>query len=171
MDAIRPSPDRVRETLFNWLQPVIDTSRVLDLFAGSGVLGLEALSRGSRSCVFVDREPRIVAYLQETLKELKCTQAVVHKADALQYLRSPPAIEERFDGVFLDPPFRSQLLGPICDRLAATGWLAPNAWIYLECERELDPPLAAGWMLLKSGTAGQVGYHLARAASAVGATA
>ena len=171
VDAIRPSPDRVRETLFNWLQPVIEGSRVLDLFAGSGVLGLEALSRGSRSCVFVDREPRITAYLQETLKRLKCPQAVVHKTDALEYLRIAPTAEGRFDGVFLDPPFRAQLLGPICERLAA-GWLAPEAWIYLECERELDPPpLAAGWTLLKSGTAGQVGYHLARAASAVGATA
>jgi 16S rRNA (guanine966-N2)-methyltransferase len=165
IDAIRPSPDRVRETVFNWLQPVIAQARVLDLFAGSGALGLEALSRGAAFGVFVDREVRIAAYLKEILSQLQCEQASVHSRDALEFLRGA-APEKPFNVVFLDPPFRSGLLAPLCALLTKGRWLAPQSHIYLECEQELVPLLPAGWQLLRSKRAGQVGYHLARADAA-----
>jgi 16S rRNA (guanine966-N2)-methyltransferase len=165
IDAIRPSPDRVRETVFNWLQPIIAQARVLDLFAGSGALGLEALSRGAAFSVFVDQQARIAAYLKDVLGQLQCEQATVHTRDALELLRGPTP-EKPFDVVFLDPPFRRGMIAPLCALLAKGGWLAPASHVYLECEQELTPVLPAGWQLLRSKRAGQVGYHLARADAA-----
>ncbi len=165
IDAIRPSPDRVRETVFNWLQPVLSQARVLDLFAGSGSLGLEALSRGAAFGVFVDQEVRIAAYLKDVLGQLQCGQAAIHRCDALEYLRGP-APEKPFNVVFLDPPFRRAMVTPLCALLAQGGWLAPDSRVYLECEQEFTPVLPVGWQLLRSKRAGQVGYHLARADAA-----
>lgn len=160
VEGLRPSPDRVRETLFNWLQPVIEGARCLDLFSGSGALGLEALSRGAAHTVLVDRDPRAVASLREHMVLLHAKDAQLVQADALGFLSRTP---EPFDVVFLDPPYRSGLLAPCCARLAQ-GWLAPGARIYLEAEAELDPlPLPPEWTLLRSKRAGQVGYHLAQA--------
>jgi 16S rRNA (guanine966-N2)-methyltransferase len=160
VDGLRPSPDRVRETLFNWLQPVIDGARCLDLFSGSGALGLEALSRGAAQAVLVDRDARAVASLREQIALLQASGAQLVQAEALGFLAGTP---QRFDVVFLDPPYRSGLLAPCCARLAQ-GWLAPGARIYVEAETELDPlPLPTEWTLLRSKRAGQVGYHLAQA--------
>jgi 16S rRNA (guanine966-N2)-methyltransferase len=158
--AIRPTPDRVRETLFNWLQGVTPGSRCLDLYAGSGALGLEALSRGAREVVFVDVEPAVKRHLDEMLKLLSCDRGRVVQADALSFLPQPG---ELFDVIFLDPPFAEPVLPEVCRRIEAGGWLKPGGLVYLESPAAAgEPPLPAGWSLLKSKKAGEVGYHLAR---------
>jgi 16S rRNA (guanine966-N2)-methyltransferase len=160
IDAIRPTPDRVRETVFNWLQNDIAGARCLDLFAGSGALGFEALSRGAAQVVFVDREPAIGRYLRDTLARLDASGAEVHTADSLRWLAAP---SQPFDVVFLDPPFTANVLAAVCQRLEAGGWLSPAALIYIENAASGSPPvLASNWSLIKSKTAGQVGYYLAR---------
>lgn len=159
LPAIRPTPDRVRETLFNWLQSAVPGARCLDLYAGSGALGFEALSRGAREVVFVDREPAIGRYLRETLQRLESNAAEVHTVDAQKYLTCS---HKPFDVVFLDPPFAQAELGAVCAQLEKAGWLAANAHIYVECAAAAGlPPLPESWRLLRSKQAGQVGYHLA----------
>jgi 16S rRNA (guanine966-N2)-methyltransferase len=159
-DGLRPSPDRVRETLFNWLMPIIEGARCLDLFSGSGALGLEALSRGAARVVLVDRHGGAIASLREQLATLRAEGAELRQADALTFLAGPP---EPFDVVFLDPPYHQGLLAP-CLACLDKGWLAPGARVYIEAEAELAPlPLPEGWVLLRSKQAGQVGYHLALA--------
>lgn len=161
VDAVRPSPDRVRETLFNWLQPHIAGACCLDLFAGSGALGVEALSRGAAQVTFVDQEPRLTQYLRDTLRRLGAAHAVVFTESAQTFLRRAP---QPFDVVFLDPPFASGLLPEICDALAR-GWLAREAWIYIEQAAQTPlPMLPAGWRVHRAKRAGQVGYYLLHAA-------
>ncbi|PKM44614.1 MAG: 16S rRNA (guanine(966)-N(2))-methyltransferase RsmD [Gammaproteobacteria bacterium HGW-Gammaproteobacteria-1] len=157
VEGLRPSPDRVRETLFNWLAPIIEGARCLDLYAGSGALGLEALSRGAGAVVLVDSDRRVVTQLEQNLKLLGAVGAQVIQADAMSYLQRPP---QPFDVVFLDPPFRKDLL-PACLTALAAGWLAPGARVYVENEKELgEPPLPPGWELARSKQAGQVRYSL-----------
>lgn len=165
LPALRPSPDRVRETLFNWLQPVIVDARCLDLFAGSGALGIEALSRGASYVEFVDSEPRVGRHLEDTLRRLDASESTVHVAEALRFLDGPPRTPDRaFNMVFLDPPYASNLLQHVCEKLAAGGWLAGNAFIYLESRADQPlPALPAAWSIHRTGRAGQVGYHLLRA--------
>lgn len=158
--GVRPTPDRVRETLFNWLQQRVAGSRCLDLFAGSGALGLEALSRGAAQVVFVDVEPVVTRYLLERLRDFGCDRGQVVRSDAARYLDGPAQV---FDLVFLDPPFDAAVLPDVCSRLERDGWLAPNGFVYLEAPAAAGPPeLPAGWTLLRSKRAGEVGYHLAR---------
>ena len=157
--AIRPSPDRVRETLFNWLQQPIVGARCLDLFAGSGALGLEALSRGAAHVTFVDREPQIGRHLLQTLERLGSREATVVVEEAQRFLSRPP---QPFDIVFLDPPFDSDVLEQVGSRLQ--GWLAPGAWLYVECPADRSlAMLPAHWGVQRTKRAGQVGYHLLRA--------
>jgi len=159
IEAIRPSPDRVRETLFNWLQTHISGARCLDLFAGSGALGIEALSRGASAVTFVEREPQVGRHLTQTLQRLGATGATVETQDALRFLERTP---QPFDVVFLDPPFASTLLQAVFTKLPQ-GWLAPDAHIYVECPSDVPlPPLSPGWTVYRSKQAGQVGYHLLR---------
>lgn len=158
--AIRPTPDRVRETLFNWLQHDIVGARCLDLFAGSGALGLEALSRGAAHVTFVDREPRIARHLEATLQRFNAANAEVFVSDAARFLERPA---QPFDIVFLDPPFALDLLSPTLQSLAA-GWIKPGALIYAECPAQAPlADLPEGWSVYRSKRAGQVGYHLLRA--------
>jgi 16S rRNA (guanine966-N2)-methyltransferase len=158
---LRPTPDRVRETLFNWLQFEIAGRRCLDLFAGSGALGFEALSRGAAEVVFVERDAAAVAALRDSLRTLDCDNGTVAEEDAFAHLRRGPAVP--FDVVFLDPPYGRQWLGRACDDLDARDWLTPRGWIYLEDEASRGAPvLPPGWELLRSKKAGDVGYHLAR---------
>jgi 16S rRNA (guanine966-N2)-methyltransferase len=156
--AIRPTPDRVRETLFNWLGTRTPGARVLDLFAGSGALGLEALSRGASHVTFVEQDEAAVRELRARLAEWQAGDASVERADALRYLTG----EARpFDLVFLDPPFGSELLSEAARRLEERGWLRSGAFIYVECAARAGlPPLPAPWRLLKAKQAGEVGYHL-----------
>ena len=158
--GIRPTPDRVRETLFNWLQQRVAGTRCLDLFAGSGALGLEALSRGAAEVVFVDVEPAVTHYLVERLRDFGCDRGRVVRLDAARYLDGPA---QAFDLVFLDPPFDAAVLPDICRRLDEGGWLAAGGYVYLEAPAVAGPPgLPTGWTLLRSKRAGEVGYHLAR---------
>lgn len=167
LPALRPSPDRVRETLFNWLRAPIPGARCLDLFTGSGVIGIEALSRGAAHVDFVDSESAVIRHLRDTLQRLKTTQGFVHHADALRYLAGTPS---RYDVVFLDPPYASEVLLQACNALAR-GWLAEGAHLYLECAADKPlPVLPPGWQVLRSKRAGQVGYHLLRAGQAGAST-
>lgn len=160
IETLRPTPDRVRETLFNWLAPIITGARCLDLYAGSGALGLEALSRGAASVVMVDSDARVITRLREHIHTLQASSAEIVQAEALVYLASAPP--QAFDIVFLDPPFRLGLIAPACEALEKHGWLKPGATIYLEAEKGYAPQLPANWRIIKSKQAGQVGYHLAR---------
>ncbi|MGI8739456.1 MAG: 16S rRNA (guanine(966)-N(2))-methyltransferase RsmD [Gammaproteobacteria bacterium] len=156
---LRPTPDRVRETLFNWLQGMLEGSRCLDLFAGSGALGFEAASRGANSVVMVDTDPKVADHLRAQAEILAATQIEIVTADAQTYLASSPA---PFDIVFLDPPFGSNLLAPICHALDDHAALKSGARIYLETPAAAGAPaMPATWELLRSQKAGQVGYHLA----------
>jgi 16S rRNA (guanine966-N2)-methyltransferase len=164
---LRPTPDRVRETLFNWLQGVIGDARCLDLFAGSGALGLEALSRGAREVTFVERDARVAAALKATLAALAALgngRGTVVTADAFRYLGGAP---RPFDVVFLDPPFAQGWLAELCTLLEHGGWLAPRAYIYLEgAARDATPPLPEAWEMARETRAGEVHGVLARSAQA-----
>jgi 16S rRNA (guanine966-N2)-methyltransferase len=157
-EGLRPTTDRVRETLFNWLVPLIHGARCLDLFAGSGALGFEALSRGAGEVIFVETNPAAIAALKENLALLGSENAEVLRSDALNYLEGN---SHKFDVVFLDPPFRRDLLQPALQLLVKKGWLAAGARVYLELESEQQlPELPLGWEVLRSKQAGQVAYHL-----------
>jgi 16S rRNA (guanine966-N2)-methyltransferase len=128
------------------------------LFAGSGALGLEALSRGAGEVVFVENSARAAAVLEESVNMLEASGARIHKADAIRYLKSEP---EPFDIVFLDPPFAADLLEDLCRLLSEGNWLAEGARVYLEQDRERPlPELPDGWTILNDKTAGQVRYAL-----------
>jgi 16S rRNA (guanine966-N2)-methyltransferase len=151
----------VRETLFNWLQHAVAGSRCLDLFAGSGALGLEALSRGAKELVFVELAVAASRSLQEQLVRLGGERrSQVVEMGATRYLRSPA---QPFDIVFLDPPFGRDALAEYIPLLDAGKWVTEGGLVYLENEKTAGPPvLPTHWELLKSKSAGEVGYHLAR---------
>lgn len=157
---LRPTPDRVRETLFNWLSPYLPDANCLDLFAGSGVLGFEALSRGAASIVFVDAAPEVIKLIKDQLVQFKASGAEVYRADIPQQLL-PPA--QPFDIVFLDPPYQSGLLFPTCQYLENHGFLAENALLYLEASEPIkDNDLPSNWRIIKTSQAGQVAFHLVK---------
>jgi 16S rRNA (guanine966-N2)-methyltransferase len=159
--GLRPTPDRVRETLFNWLAPHIAGMRVLDLYAGSGALGFEALSRGASQAVLVDDRASVVDHLRATASALQATDARVERADALAFLDRMTPRSAAFDLVFVDPPFDAGLVPATLARLASGDLLAPGGFCYVEIARQQTlPPLPEGWGLHRSGTAGEVGYHL-----------
>ncbi len=158
-DGLRPTPDRVRETVFNWLAPRLAGARCLDLFAGSGAFGFEALSRGAARAVLVERDAKALTALHDNRQRLQAETAEIVAGDALEFLNRPV---EPFDIVFLDPPYASGLLAPCLARLAERGWVRPGGYIYLEAPEKQPPALPAGWTLMRSKTAGQVGYHLAQ---------
>lgn len=160
--GLRPTSERIRETLFNWLTPMLDGARCLDLFAGTGALGLEALSRGAGTVVFVEKSALAVKTLRESHETLNATGAIISEADALDFLHSDEA--QPFDIVFLDPPFAADLAPELCRLLTERGWLAEGAHIYLEQDRKQQiPVLPASWKLLREKTAGNVRYSLASA--------
>ncbi len=162
LPGLRPTPDRVRETLFNWLAPWVEGAACLDLFAGTGALGLEAASRGARRVVMVDESDRVAAGLRERVTELGARGVEVHRAEGLAWLRRA---NERFDVVFLDPPFRHGLIPPACALLEERELLVAGGYAYLEAEGTVEPgALPPGWELVRSGRAGDVRYHLARRA-------
>lgn len=159
--GLRPTADRVRETLFNWLQGLVEAEDCLDLYAGSGACGLEALSRGARSAVFVDTSPAAVQSIQTHLQVLGASNARVVTAAAGHWLQSADAAQARFGLVFLDPPFADGALNDIVNQLENSGVLKPRALIYLESGQDLATvPLPATWRLRRNGRAGAVYYGL-----------
>lgn len=157
--GLRPTSERIRETLFNWLAPRIHGARCLDLFAGTGALGLEALSRGAAAVTFVEQSREAVASLRQACDELGADDATIHSADALRFLKS--SREETFDLVFLDPPFADDSLAELCRLLNDGGHLSTGARIYLEQDKTQAPPeLPEGWVVAHEKTAGNVRYSL-----------
>jgi 16S rRNA (guanine(966)-N(2))-methyltransferase RsmD len=150
---LRPTPDRVRETLFNWLGQTLEAKRCLDLFAGSGALGFEAASRGASRVVMVENDRGVFSNLQKTLVLIRAKQVDLVFDDAFDYLKKS---SERFDVVFLDPPFRQNALPALLQRLPQR--LAPGARVYVEAPEALEP--GEPWRELKRARAGQVSYQL-----------
>lgn len=178
--GLRPTPARVRETVFNWLQYEVYGKQCLDLYSGSGALGFEAASRGAKSVVLVEKNAQACRCLKENALALSGGQITVVQSDVLRYLEGGEA--QAFDVVFLDPPFGQNLVVQTCQLLEQNGWLAKHAKIYVETERHFDfscrailpgtlrvdanslPANLSGmpenWRQLKSKSAGEVGYHL-----------
>jgi len=159
--AIRPTPDRVRETVFNWLMHDIVGAHCLDAFAGSGAMGLEALSRGAAQVVFLDKHPDVVKGLKQILSELELdTEAVVKKTDTTKWLKRP--CESPFNIIFIDPPFHRGLVVPVLAGIIEFGWLAADGLIYIESENEVDEAAVASFELriLKQKKSGDVHYAL-----------
>ena len=162
--GLRPSADRVRETLFNWLQPVLPGARVLDLFAGTGVLGLEAVSRGAASAQLVEAEPGLARALQAAVARLGATgEVAVHQGDALAWLRAQPG---RFDIAFVDPPFASGLWEPVLASLPAV--LAADAWLYVESPSDHVPVMSPEWALHRENRTRDVRFALYRRVTLAG---
>lgn len=166
LEGLRPTTDRVKETLFNWISADLVGARVLDCFTGSGSLSFEALSRYANFAQMFELQASAAKQLQQNLATLKCEQAQVTKGDTLSLLKTPPS--EPFNIIFIDPPFRQQLAAPCIERLIAHQWLAPDALIYLETETEISLSslnIPSHWMQLKEKVAGQVTYRLFQSAN------
>lgn len=156
--GLRPTTDRVRETLFNWLAPYMVDARCLDCFAGSGALGLESLSRYAASATLLEMERHVAQQLQKNLATLKAANGKVVNTNTLNYLNQTGTPH---DIVFIDPPFRKGLLDDTLSLLEKNGWLADGALIYVESEVENGmPPVPANWQLHREKVAGQVAYRL-----------
>jgi len=156
--GLRPTPARVRETLFNWLQYEIVGKQCLDLYAGSGALGFEAASRGAKLVVQVESNIQACRCLKDNAAMLSAGQIKVVQSDVSRFLAGEA---QAFDVVFLDPPFGMDLAVQTCKQLEENGWLAKHAKIYVETERHFDfSGMPGNWRQLKSKSAGEVGYHL-----------
>ena len=158
LPGLRPTTDRIRETLFNWLQADIIGARCLDLFAGSGALGLEALSRNADRVVFVDSAVAATNQIKKNLTILNDKRGIVHQVDAISFLSSYG--ETPFDVIFLDPPFNKGLLETCITALQQSKCLKSQGLIYVECEKQLTVNIPEDWILLKEKQAGQVKYRL-----------
>jgi 16S rRNA (guanine966-N2)-methyltransferase len=158
-EGLRPTTDRIRETVFNWLQPNIYQSHCLDCFAGSGILGFEALSRGAAEVVFIEQNIKTAKSIQDNIQLLAAGNAAIQHADALDWLRTVQ-IDSYFDLVFLDPPFHADLLTKCCALLDSSGCLARNAIIYVEHAVNQTVDLPDHWVCLKQKNSGQVSYKL-----------
>lgn len=158
--TLRPTPDRVRETLFNWLTPYIVEANCLDVFAGSGALSFEALSRGAVNVVCLDKNPAAIAALKNNQVLLQSTALEIIEADALTWLQGNGT---SFDIVFLDPPYQANLLPDTFALLETQGWLHPRSLIYFESNTALMPNrIPNTWQLLHTKKAGQLHYFLAQ---------
>lgn len=155
--GLRPTPDRIRETLFNWLGQRLDGYHCLDLFAGSGALGLEALSRGAARVTLVEGNAMVARMLARSVAELGAADAKIVVSDALEFLRKPGQ-QIPYDLVFVDPPFAGGLHEPVMQLIPAV--LAPGGLVYLECPAA--QAALPGWVVEKEGRAGQVHFYLMR---------
>ncbi|MCL1112154.1 MULTISPECIES: 16S rRNA (guanine(966)-N(2))-methyltransferase RsmD [Shewanella] len=159
LEGLRPTTDRVRETLFNWIASDVRGARVLDCFAGSGALSLEALSRYAEFATMIELQKDAANQLKQNLTTLQCQHADVINGDSLQVLAK--GTQNGFDIVFIDPPFRKELAAKAIDLLMTHHWLNNNALIYVETESEITAlPVPASWVPLKEKQAGQVTYRL-----------
>lgn len=159
LPGLRPTPARVRETLFNWLAPTIAGARCLDLCAGTGALGIEAYSRGAAAVQFVERDAQAAQALRANLARLKLDPATVATLEAAVFLRGAA---QPHDLVFLDPPFALDLWVPLAQQLESGGWLSAQALIYLESPRAGVPGLPPNWSVHREGHAGEVRFALYR---------
>lgn len=160
-EGLRPTPNRVRETLFNWLQAVVPGAHCLDLFSGSGANGIEAMSRGAASLVMIERERRLAQRLRDNIQRLKVAEAEVVCADALQWLQHPQRSDAGpFDVIFMDPPFAQDVAAQAARRLEEHGWLAPDAMVYIELPAGHEVELPGNWEVHRQGRAGALGYTL-----------
>lgn len=157
--GVRPTPARTRETLFNWLQFRLPGSRCLDLFSGSGVLGLEALSRGADQVTFVDHTPALARALRDNLRLLKSDRGEVMCEDVTVFLQRPA--NTPVDILFMDAPFRQDWLESLLPLIADNGWVTTGSRVYLEYESDRPAPAVPGhWHLHRNKSAGQVTYAL-----------
>ena len=159
VDGLRPTGDRIRETLFNWLAPNIVGANCLDLFSGSGALCFEALSRGAADCLALEKSPKALAALAENKTLFDAAELTLHRADTVAYLRNSP--DKPFDIVFVDPPFDLNLLTETCTLLEKYQWLAVDSLIYCELSarhNNFAPP--PNWRIVRSKAAGGVNYLL-----------
>lgn len=155
---LRPTPNRVRETLFNWLQMAVQDAYCLDLFAGSGALGFEALSRGAKHVVMVDKSPVVIEQLRANSIAFNATNVTLYQAAVTEEL---VVSKEPFDIIFLDPPFKQNLIATSCELLEKQKLITPNTYIYIEAESDLNPlPIPSHWQIIKSGKTQQIQYHL-----------
>lgn len=160
LPGLRPTPDRVRETVFNWLAPHLLGAHCLDMFAGSGVLGFEALSRGARQVVMIDHASIIIQQLRSHAQQLQIDPATLILIPAV--FPDPELLSHRepFDIIFMDPPYHQNFIQPCCDFLIKQKLIKPNTLIFIETERDLDPlPIPAEWRIKRSKMAGQVRYY------------
>ena len=157
--GLRPTTDRTKETLFNWLMHDIRDANCLDCFSGSGSLGFEALSRYCQSCLFLELDRQVAQQLQNNINSLEIKNASVCQTDTIQFLSKAP--KQAFNIIFIDPPFNCGLAQPCIDNLASQGYLAENCLIYIEVESTLTAlNIPDNWRLLKEKVAGQVCYQL-----------
>jgi 16S rRNA (guanine966-N2)-methyltransferase len=156
-EGLRPTTDRVKETVFNWLMPYIHGANCLDCFAGAGSLGFEALSRGAAQVNLIELNDSAAKQLQKNKSLLKADNVIVTNANSLNFLKS--SSKQQYDLIFIDPPFREGLVTQTAE-LLNDGWLSDQALIYVEMETQSDQQLPANWKLLKEKVAGQVSYHL-----------
>jgi 16S rRNA (guanine966-N2)-methyltransferase len=149
--GLRPTPDRVRETLFNWIQQEIVGARCLDLFAGTGALGFEALSRDASEVIMIESDAKAVEYLNQHAKLLKSENQTIQLANAMSWLKQGA---KGFDIIFLDPPFKQGYIEKCCAIIKDESLLNANGLVYIESEKHLDIP--EGWQIKKQKDAGQV---------------
>ncbi len=162
IEGLRPTPDRVRETLFNWLSAYVPGGRCLDMFSGSGALGFEALSRGAIHVTMIDNSAEVIHQLRQNIQELKSQHAELVTGSAVNWLETRTGdLEIQYDIVFMDPPFNKDLAPLCCLLLEQKNLLADNAMIYVETEKEMtDLQVPDNWELYRDKTAGQVTYRL-----------
>lgn len=159
LPGLRPTSDRVRETVFNWISMYVPGAKVLDCFSGSGALALEALSRGATSATMLEKAGAAAQTLKSNLNTLKSSKGHVINTDSLTWLQQKAP--HSFDLIFLDPPFRMGLLEETCTLLEENGYVDENSLIYIEVEKELSPvPVSENWQMLKSKAAGQTSFML-----------
>ena len=160
VEGLRPTTDRVRETLFNWLQPYIPGANILDVFAGSGALGFEALSREADKATLLEKNAKAAKNLSENAKTLNASNATVRQTDALTWLKK---CDEAFDVIFLDPPFNKGLLPNCIGLINENNLIAQNGWVYIESEADLSNlPIPKHWDLHREKKAGMVMLRLFR---------
>lgn len=161
VEGLRPTTDRVRETLFNWLAAVTPGSRCLDLFAGSGALGLEALSRGASHVDFVDSSAAVVSQLNDNFRVLGSDKANTLRNEALAWLDKHSSQHTPYDIIFLDPPFHQHMLSKVISAIDSKQLLSTNSWVYVETDKKEElPALPDSWELYREKTAGHVCYRL-----------
>lgn len=163
-DSLRPTGDRIRETLFNWLQFEWPASHWLDLFAGTGALGFEALSRGASSVVMLEKMPAVVAQLKHNQQHLQAQGADIQQADSFLWLSraAQQQLQARFDGIFCDPPFADERIEQLLELILSARLLKPGGWLYLEQPAQRSVALPDSFTCYRQQTAGQVTFALWR---------